>query len=154
SQGVTADGAMQSIEMESARQSRSCMAEVDTEDSLQPAMSGRRHLDGAFAALLRHPAELEHAATDRGADEARDVISPLAPVEARAAEDSPPCAPGIERDPERPEEPFAVRRDGAAILIQQQMPPRRHRVSDGDAEMSGEVVVTGAGKAQRVVAGR
>src|SRR5262245_48056312 len=62
--------------------------QLHTERFGQPNPPLRREPQRAGVARAREPAALEAAAADLGADEARDVIAPLAPVEAGPAIDA------------------------------------------------------------------
>src|ERR1035438_10378109 len=61
-------------------------SQIDTERLAQATAPRRRHAHRAAVALTGEPAELQATAPDFGADKTGEVIAPLAPIEAGAAE--------------------------------------------------------------------
>src|SRR5262245_18659742 len=96
------------------------------------------------------PPELEAAAPDLGADKACNVISALAPIEARTAEDSPASWSCDQIRPKPGQESFAGSGQLATILREDDIALGCERVRNRDAEPAGQVVVAGACVAQRV----
>ena len=134
---------------------RGLAVELHAEDTRRgpPGRSGVSR-SARLSRIALEPAELQAAAEDRRADAALDVIAALAPVEARLAEHA--AAPGGRGQigAERREKPLARGRHLAAVVAQHHMAARDQRVGDRDAHAAGQMVVAGAGEAQRLVLGR
>src|ERR1051326_5174249 len=121
---------------------------VDAEHFAKSRVSRRRDPQRTRIAFARKPTQLETVPAHRRADEAGDMIAPLAPVEARAAEDAPTAGLCRQVDAEIGEERPPGAGHFAAVLIEDDAPLGDEGVGDGDAEPSRKVVVAGARKPQ------
>src|SRR6516165_10964354 len=104
-------------------------------------------------AHTRKPAALEAATADLRTDEARDVIAPLAPVEARPAINPATADLGRQRRAKAGQQTRAAVGELAAVVAQNDIAAGSQRAGDGDAYRARNMIVAGAGEAQRLVGG-
>src|SRR5262245_65178057 len=122
--------------------------EVYSESVEQPRSARRGQPQRAAVTLALEPAELETAAPDFRAYKAGEVRPTLAPIKAGPAEHA--LALRIQVGPEFGQESCARRGQLTAILAQDDVPVGDERVGDGNAHLSGQMVVAGAREAQRI----
>jgi hypothetical protein len=91
-----------------------------------------------------YPTQIETATEKRGADRARDVRPPFAPIEAGAAKWPPRAMVLVARDAEIDKEPGAGFGNRGAVVAEEDVSSRRHRVRDADADAARQVIVTDA----------
>jgi hypothetical protein len=103
-------------------------------------------------ALALEPAELEAAAAYFRADMPGDVVAALAPVQAGTAEDSSKPAGPRQFRAEARKHALAGIGHLATILGEHDAAACHQRVGNRHAERPGDVIVAGAGEAQRLVA--
>ena len=97
---------------------------------------------------------LSHPSSNRrsripSSDESLEVITTLAPVETRLAENPPSPRPQISA--ERGKETHARRRDLTAFIGEYDVPHGHKRIGNGDAHLAGQVIVAISGKTERIV---
>lgn len=107
----------------------------------------------ARVSRIRVSQPLEAATADLGTDEARDVIAPLAPVEAGPAINPATAGLGRQRRAKARQQTRAAVGELAAVVAQNDMAAGSQRAGDGDAYRARNMVVAGAGEAQRLVGG-
>src|SRR5688500_9554313 len=91
----------------------------------------RRHRDGARTLDAANPVPAERVRAERGADRAREVRPPFAPVEAWPAQHAlRALACRADLDPEPPQEPHALAGDDAGVLRKLRMSARDQRIRD------------------------
>jgi hypothetical protein len=78
------------------------------------------------------------------------VITTLAPVETRLAENPPSPRPQV--NAERGEETRARRRDLTAFIGEYKVPHGHKRIGNSDSDLASQVIVASSGKTQRIVA--
>src|SRR5262249_52482565 len=117
--------------------------QLNTKSLGQAAPSGGRELQRAGVTHADEPSAFEAAATNLGADMARDVIAPLAPVETRPAIDSAVLRLRHERGTQALKEPGAGVGQLAAIVGQIHKRRGLQGIGDGDANRARDVVVAG-----------
>src|SRR5437764_11435897 len=120
---------------------------LNTESLSQAAPPHRSQPQRAGVAHASEPSALEAATANLGADEARDVIAPLAPVETRPAIDTAIIRFRRGRDTEALQQPGAAVGQLAAIVGQGHVPRGLQGIGDGDADGARDVVVASAGEA-------
>src|SRR5207244_3363300 len=117
--------------------------QVDSKRMGQACLSRRGQPQRAAVALADEPTQIQAAPPDLRAHKTRDMISALAPVETRPAEDS--FAARAQVRTEFGQKARARIRHLAAVLGKDDVPIRDERVGDGDADLAGQVIVAGAG---------
>src|SRR5437763_1574313 len=125
--------------------------ERDPERVVEALAASRRDRDGTRVALASDPAQFEAAAGKRCTDPSGEMRSPLAPVEARAAECT---ASGCRSRTEVTEEMLAQLGHLATIGAKRNMTTLCQSIGQRHAEASGEVIVPGARRPQRLTATR
>ena len=95
------------------------------------------------------PSELQETIQNSSSDESLDVITALAPIEARLAENSPRPRPQISA--ERGQETRTRRRDLAAFVGKHDVPHGRKCIGDSDPQLAGQVIVATSGKTECIV---
>src|SRR4030081_1737850 len=85
-------------------------------------------------------------------DKSLEVITTLAPVETRLAENPP--SPRRQISAERGQEAPARRRDLTAFIGEYEVPHGHKRIGNSDSDMAGQVIVATSGKTERIVACR
>ena len=117
--------------------------------SSSPALPVAVNRSARDVALPGEPAERETAAPNLRAHQAGDVVAALAPIETGPAKDA--FAARAELRAEPGQEARAGVRHLAAVLAQDDVAVGDERVRDRDADLAGQMVVTGAREAQRIV---
>src|SRR5216684_6755575 len=117
----------------------------------EAAPAGRRDDERAAVAHALEPAKVEAACGERGAHRAGEMRPPLGPVEARPAEGAAALLRRGEVEAELGEEIDAALGDLAALVGEHDMAALDQGVGEADAEAAGEMIVAGAGIAQRRV---
>src|SRR6266513_4075 len=120
------------------------IAQRAAERAFDAVPADRRDGKRARIALAGNPAQLHQAARDRGADRAGKVRTPLAPVDAGAAECAAAAPRGGQIDAEFVEERFAALRHHAAIVGEFDVTMLLERVGQSHAELARDVVVAHA----------
>lgn len=115
----------------------------------QARHSRRCQSEGATAWHGFEPAELQQSIQNSRSDESLEVITALAPVETRLAENS-PC-PRCQIDAEPSQETLTRRRYLAAFIIKDDVPHGHKRIGNSNSDPAGQVIVATSGKTQRVV---
>src|SRR4029450_8646084 len=116
----------------------------------QACLSSRGDPHRTRVALPHQPAQLQTASPNLGANEAGNVISTLAPVEAWPAKDSPVSKFRNQVCTESRQEGYADIRDFSAFLTQHDVLFGNQRVGDGYAQSAGETVVAGPRETQSI----
>src|SRR6476619_7047208 len=106
------------------------VADLDLEGLGQARFSSRRHLECAAARRTFEPSELQQTIQNPGADESLEVITTLAPVETRLAENPPGPRPQISA--ERGKETHARRRDLTAFIGEYDVPHGHKCIRNSD----------------------
>src|SRR5262249_23560186 len=127
---------------------------AEAENLQQALLALGRDDEPARIARPLDPAEIETARGKRGADSAAEVRTPLGPVEAGAAEEAAACPRLRKIDAELAQERGARFGDRAALGSEQDVPARAELLGQPDAELSGQVIVAGAGAPERLFAAR
>src|SRR5262245_42645956 len=122
---------------------------VDAEGLPEASPSQRGDDDGVAALHPFDPAEIEAALADRRPNRPRDVRASLGPIEAESAEVPAGRTPHRKPDAERGEEPGACCRDLRGFVVEHEILARDQRISEINAEASGQMVVADPGRAQR-----
>jgi len=120
---------------------------LNAESLGQAAASFWRQPQRAGVAHAGEPSTLEAAAANLGADEARKMIAPLAPVETRPAKNAAILRFRGGHDTEALKQPGAAVGQLAAIVAQGNVPCGLQGIGDGDADRACDVVVAGTGEA-------
>src|SRR5262249_45518424 len=126
--------------------------EVHAERVEQAYFPRRGQPQRAAVALPDEPAQVQTAMPDLRAHQTGDMISALAPVETGSTEDSLAARPQVRA--ERGQKSRARIRHLAAVLGEHDVPIGDERIGDGDADLTGQMIVAGAREAQRIVANR
>jgi len=95
------------------------------------------------------PAQRQQAIQDSRTNEAPDVITALAPVETRLAENSPSPRPQISAEPGK--ETPARRRDLTAFIGEYDVPHGHKCICNSDSCVASQVIVATSGKTECVV---
>src|SRR5262249_19501818 len=121
--------------------------QLNTESLGQAAASFGRQPQRAGIAHAGEPSALEAAAANLGADETREMVAPLAPIEARPAIDAAALRFRQGRGTEALKQPGTAVGQLAAIVADDHVPCGLQSIGDGDAERARDVIVAGTGKA-------
>ena len=126
------------------------VVDLDPEGLGQARFSSRRQLECTDARRTFEPSELQQTIQNPGADESLEVVTTLAPVETRLAENPPRPQPQI--NAERGKETLARRRDLTAFIGEYDVPHGHECVGDSDPDLTSQVIVATSGKTECIVA--
>src|SRR5262245_25915892 len=139
----------QSLRVEQSTRCRILVVDPDLEDFGQARPSSRRQLECTGARHTFEPSELHETIQNPSSDESLEMITALAPVETRLAENPPGSRPQI--NAERGKETLARRRDLTAFIGEHDVPHGHKCIGNSDSDLASQVIVATSGKTERVV---
>jgi hypothetical protein len=92
------------------------------------------------------PSELQEASQNPSSDKSLEVITTLAPVETRLAENPP--SPRRQISAKRGKEMFARRRDLSAFIGEYDVPHSHERIGNSNSYLASQVIVATSGKSK------
>src|SRR5215475_9941843 len=119
------------------------------EDFGQARPSRRRQLECTAARHTFEPSELQQTTQNPSSDEPLEVITTLAPVETRLAENPPSPRPQI--NAERGKKAPARRRDLTAFIGEHDVPHGHKRIGNSDSDLASQVIVATSGETECIV---
>src|SRR5262249_27411360 len=127
------------------------MVQLYAERVAQADLSVRSDPHRPHAVVPSEPSQLHAAAQNFRADETRDMISALAPIEARPAENSSVSRRHGQFRAESGEKACAGMRDFTAVLAEDQVSLGHEHVGDSYPEVARQMVIACARKSQPIV---
>jgi hypothetical protein len=125
------------------------VCDLDLEDFGQARSSRRRQLECTAARHTFEPSEFQQTIQNPSSDESLEVITTLAPVETRLAENPPGPRPQISA--ERGKETPARRRDLTAFIGEYDVSHRHECIGNSDSYLASQVIVATSGKMECIV---